>query len=723
MNYNFPFENNNINFQNQFSNGLKMNYYMNNNMNNINNMMNVNNNIYNMMNMNMNNNNMNNMMNMNNNMNNIINMNNNMMNMNNNINKMMINMNNNMNNNNMGNNMNNIINMNKNMNNMININNRNMNFMNNMNSNMMAKNLNNGLIVIFRPDTVTKMEIEIHCLFDDKVADIIQRYRMKSQDEDPFKKKFIFNGKNLNPSLTLAEAGLNHKSIIFVINLGPLKGAGYALPQKEINIKFIKDPNNNNQKQSKKELKGLLKLCLLKEISPNLNDNQLNQLSEMISYILKLLKKGHIENEDVKSEIIEVLAKMEGSSIINFAKYVDETINSKELQIILNLLKKDELNEIIDIQNRLSKYNNINKLFDEEFEKAKKESIFEFSVVSLVIIEREDFEIFKKEGEKCPNREEKILFHGTSIKPISCILTGYFKKSVDRGYQHGKGVYFTDLLDYCWFYGGEKNNRINKNKIPKVDETFTLIACSVYYDKNGFRIVTNSEYTPKKNEINFAYAGANFETLKNVDKSKFVGTEYVIWDLNQICPFMSAKLKRNEYCVIWRDDNFSPKPVYHNEFDETFKKFLKERKKYIEQVANFNIYTFDNSEDALKLINKKKYNKIILISNVGKNFGGRDFITKARKIIGNDVIALFLAYKKSHLDQIKDFKNALFSNNPEFYEKYLECFTNKNLNIKSKINYLKESIERNYNVTFNFNDKFLDFPYYKESGKYSDLTF
>ena len=32
-------------------------------------------------------------------------------------------------------------------------------------------------------------------------------------------------------------------------------------------------------------------------------------------------------------------------------------------------------------------------------------------------------------------------------------------------------------------------------------------------------------------------------------KSKFYGTEYVINDLNQICPFMSLKLKRDEYCV------------------------------------------------------------------------------------------------------------------------------------------------------------------------------
>ena len=75
---------------------------------------------------------------------------------------------------------------------------------------------------------------------------------------------------------------------------------------------------------------------------------------------------------------------------------------------------------------------------------------------------------------------------------------------------------------------------------------------------------------------------------------------------------MSAKLKRNEYCVIWRDNNFSSNPVYKNKFDEIFKKFLSERIKYIKQVAKYNIYPCETSEEALKLIEKKKYNKTLI---------------------------------------------------------------------------------------------------------------
>ena len=143
----------------------------------------------------------------------------------------------------------------------------------------------------------------------------------------------------------------------------------------------------------------------------------------------------------------------------------------------------------------------------------------------------------------------------------------------------------------------------------------------MYYDRNGFQQVKDGNRTPGKNQINFAYAGAGSERLIIPDKSKFLATEYVIYDLDQICPFMSAKFKRVEYCVIWRDNNFSPNPVFNNEFDDIFKKFLKERLKFINQNAKYNIYPCETSEEALKLVNRKKYNKIILISNVVSDLG------------------------------------------------------------------------------------------------------
>jgi len=277
-------------------------------------------------------------------------------------------------------------------------------------------------------------------------------------------------------------------------------------------------------------------------------------------------------------------------------------------------LNKEDLKEMLDIKNRLSRYNKYIKLFNKEFEKSKRESYLEFSVISLVVIEREDFDTFEREREKCPNRVDRILYHGTSVEPISGILTGLYRKSLERKKAiNGPGVYFTDLLDYAWYYGGKDGNRANFSGIPAIDDTFTVIINSIYYDKSGFEQVKNNSRTPGKNQINFAYSGARSERLNLPDKSKFLATEYVIYDLDQICPFMSATIKRVEYCVIWKDENFSSKPVYNNKFDQIFKDFLKERMKYINEAANYNIYPCETTEEALELVKRKKYNKIILI--------------------------------------------------------------------------------------------------------------
>ena len=175
-----------------------------------------------------------------------------------------------------------------------------------------------------------------------------------------------------------------------------------------------------------------------------------------------------------------------------------------QLNNIINLFKpfcccssNEDFNEIIDIKSRLYKYNDYANLFEKNFEKAKEDNIFEFSIISLIIIERKDLDIFERERAKCPKRIDKILYHGTQIDSISNILTDQFIKS-EVQYQHGKGVYFTESLDYCWFYGGTVDNRNNMDTVPNVDDIFTLIASFVYYDKNGFRKVLNNDYDPKK---------------------------------------------------------------------------------------------------------------------------------------------------------------------------------------------------------------------------------
>ena len=84
-----------------------------------------------------------------------------------------------------------------------------------------------GFSVIFRASGATGQAgapIMVQCTPNDKVSDIIDRYRNKANDHDTTK-KFIFNAKNLNTTLSVAEAGITNNANIFVVATKGIKGA------------------------------------------------------------------------------------------------------------------------------------------------------------------------------------------------------------------------------------------------------------------------------------------------------------------------------------------------------------------------------------------------------------------------------------------------------------------------------------------------------------------
>ena len=83
---------------------------------------------------------------------------------------------------------------------------------------------------------------------------------------------------------------------------------------------------------------------------------------------------------------------------------------------------------------------------------------------------------------------------------------------------------------------------------------------------------------------------------------------------------------------------------------------------------------------------------------------------------------MFVSYNTDHLKWIKKYKNSLFSNEPKLIEEYFKSFEDNN-NIKDKIKSLIKKSENYYKVKFNFDDNFLHYPYFKNEGRYSDLTF
>jgi hypothetical protein len=325
---------------------------------------------------------------------------------------------------------------------------------------------------------------------------------------------------------------------------------------------------------------------------------------------------------------------------------------------------------------------------------------------------------------------DRVLFHGTGHTPTSEILTDFFK--VGKSNQNAVGIYFTEDLDSTWIYGSETKTNKEKNRrninVPNPGQCLTFIAAALYYDKQGFKRVRGYEGNPQQNQIYFAYSHTDkLTTVKEEypDKSRFYGTEYVVPGIEeQICPFLSIKLKREEYCIIWKDENFSKEVIHNNQYDPIFKKYLKERMDFINKCSKYNVYTCKSPKEALELIKRKRYNKIILISNCCPNGEGKYFVDEARKLIGKEIITLFSAYNKSHLNWIKNMNNALFSNEFKFLEKFIECFYEQDC--LKKLKELIDEMELFYNVKFKITEsQMIDYPWYNNAlnSTFGQLTF
>ena len=102
------------------------------------------------------------------------------------------------------------------------------------------KKIDKGYIRVFFRIRISNSEDQVLGLQvwpDDKVSDIIQRYRWKSGDRDL--KKFIYMGKELNPIITVAESCIIDNANILVSELrGVKESCGWLI--KKINVRFIK---------------------------------------------------------------------------------------------------------------------------------------------------------------------------------------------------------------------------------------------------------------------------------------------------------------------------------------------------------------------------------------------------------------------------------------------------------------------------------------------------
>ena len=149
--------------------------------------------------------------------------------------------------------------------------------------------------------------------------------------------------------------------------------------------------------------------------------------------------------------------------------------------------------------------------------------------------------------------------------------------------------------------------------------------------------------------------------------------------------------------------------------------FNEEIKKFAQREVDSKVYYIKTSEESLNLIKRKKYNKIILITN-GNN-EAQKYIKDARNIIGSECIALVSSFEPgNHFEWIENFKNILISNSLDFHKRFIKSVISFDLN---GLKELKKDIENHYNIKFRYfnSSELLKYPKFKSDGYFSELNF
>lgn len=207
---------------------------------------------------------------------------------------------------------------------------------------------------------------------------------------------------------------------------------------------------------------------------------------------------------------------------------------------------------------------------------------------------------------------------------------------------------------------------LNLKKIRNINNESLNLLDSFYKNKASIEKYNESEIIIG---IETEEIYTNLNVLKFDKKGKYI---------------LSISAKKNEYYVIWRDPNFDTSRYYGKHLDD--------RKLFCLREANMNVYSFKSTEEALKFIVKRKNkdDKIIYITNIGNDLGGKRFIEIVRKIYKFDIMVLFYSNNTNHFNWIKNFPNCLYADQKDIYEKYL---TNYNrIGLKN----LKKIVEEKY---------------------------
>ena len=137
-------------------------------------------------------------------------------------------------------------------------------------------------------------------------------------------------------------------------------------------------------------LSGILQLCLLKYIAKNMNDNEINKIAsnEIRNIILDLQKEMDL-NDDPQKDIFTNLNQKVGKNIITYINYIEHIATEKEISNLISLCNQNKKNQINEYWSQMSKYEQLNQLFQKDFKKAIENSYFDYSLIGVSIYKQE----------------------------------------------------------------------------------------------------------------------------------------------------------------------------------------------------------------------------------------------------------------------------------------------------------------------------------------------
>ena len=459
----------------------------------------------------------------------------------------------------------------------------------------------------------------------------------------------------------------------------------------------------------------ILQIAFLNELGSGGNVNEkMKKAIQRVDNIFSTMGKaivGNIQNEEITLPDEQKMQEFydKGSSNLLQNTY-------KLRKIDIEDIKKQVLSEAKEISKK-----NWNFIFQHEdiFENAEKQirndiktNEFEMIIIGQTVIANKYIKEFEELKNTIPKENQKVVFlyHGTKFENQLSIVQKNFlvpkgedesewkRNAKDLGY-FGKGIYATDNMFYAAKYSYGYNNEFVFN------ERTHIFCCMAVYNDEKVEKITNDSYRGKEiNEdianscgVYQAFVGDYMEFWPieedDIQYSYLIANEFVFANKYQIIPVYSFTVMRKDHFILWIDENLEST-------DKT--KLLKE----LQERMEVNVYFAQSMDEGLEIIQRKKKNKIKLITNSGYDFSGKKLIEEARKIIGSNFVCMVFASSIDHIKWVSKMENVLFTMTPEHFRE----FAAMELDQKDIIEFAHR-LEDSYEYKVNINeDELLNFP-------------